>query len=84
VDTLGSSTDLRWTLEVIQGAPGPVLATRSARARLLVLGAGKHTGPRGVVLGSVSHYCMCHALPPVVAVPATGAMASELEPAAFR
>ena len=77
VNTLGGSIDLRWTLEVFQGTPGAVLAARSAKAHLLVLGAGRQTGPRGV-LGSVSRYCLRHALPPVVTVPPTDSMPTQL------
>jgi hypothetical protein len=41
-----------------------------------VLGTREHTGLRRAVVGSVSHYCLSHAVPPVVAVPA------DLEPTA--
>ncbi len=71
LDTLGgTAAGLRWTLETAEGAPGPVLVARSRGARLLVLGTREHTGLRRAVPGSVSHYCLSHADPPVVAVPA--------------
>ena len=35
-----------------------------------MLGTREHTGLRRAVVGSVSHYCLSHAVPPVVAVPA--------------
>ncbi len=72
LDTLGGdAADVRWTLDIVEGAPGAVLVARSAGARLLVLGTREHIGLRRAVLGSVSHYCLSHAAPPVVAVPAT-------------
>ena len=71
LDTLGgTAAGLRWTLETAEGAPGPVLVARSRGARLLVLGTREHIGLRRAVVGSVSHYCLSHAVPPVVAVPA--------------
>jgi nucleotide-binding universal stress UspA family protein len=71
LDTLGgTAADVRWTLDIVEGPPGPVLAGRSRGARLLVLGTRGHTGLRRAVLGSVSHFCLSHAEPPVVAVPA--------------
>jgi nucleotide-binding universal stress UspA family protein len=78
VDILGGLTDVRWTLEVIQGAPGPALVARSATAKLLVLGTGKHTGLRRAAIGSVSRYAMTHATPPVLIVPATGVVPEQL------
>jgi nucleotide-binding universal stress UspA family protein len=71
LDTLGgTAADVRWTLDIVEGPPGPVLVGRSRGARLLVLGTREHTGLRRAVLGSVSHYCLSHADAPVVAVPA--------------
>lgn len=69
----GDSAAVRWSLEIVEGPPGPVLVSCSAGARLLVLGTGEHTGLRRAVLGSISHYCLSHATVPVVAVPAPGA-----------
>jgi nucleotide-binding universal stress UspA family protein len=71
LDTLGDgAVDVRWTLEIVEGAAGPVLVARSRSARTLVLGTGEHTGLHRLVPGSVSHYCLSHAVSPVVAVPA--------------
>ena len=71
MDALGKgAADVRWSLDVVEGPPGPALVKRSRGARLLVLGACEHAGLRRVDLGSVSHYCLYHAEPPVVAVPA--------------
>jgi nucleotide-binding universal stress UspA family protein len=78
VDILGGRTDVRWTLEVIQGAPGPALVARSAAATLLVLGAGRHAGLRRAAIGSVSRYAMTHATPPVLIVPATWVMTQQV------
>ena len=72
LQVLGSqAARTRWTLDVIDGLPGPVLVDRSSGAMLLVVGTRDHTGLRRAVLGSVSHYCLSHATCPVVAVPAT-------------
>lgn len=67
----GTAAEVRWSLDIAEGAPGPVLVECSRRARLLVLGTREHTGLRRAVLGSVSHYCLSHASSPVVAVPAS-------------
>jgi nucleotide-binding universal stress UspA family protein len=64
------ASDVGWSLVIAQGPPGPVLVDRSRGARLLVLGSRGHSGLRRAILGSVSHYCLSHAVPPVVAVPA--------------
>jgi nucleotide-binding universal stress UspA family protein len=72
LDALGDDgTEVRWTLNLVEGAAGPALVARSRSARLLVLGTREHTGVRRAVHGSVSHYCLSHAIPPVVAVPDT-------------
>ena len=78
VGILGGSTDIRWTLEVIEGAPGPALVARSATAQLLVLGTGDHAGLRRAALGSVSRFCMSHAAPPILTVPATAVVSEQL------
>ena len=66
----GDSARIRWTLDIVEGPPGPALVGRSRDAKVLVLGTREHTGLRRAVVGSVSHYCLSHAAPPVVAVPA--------------
>lgn len=76
-DALGSGADeVHWVLDIVEGAPGPVLTERSRRARVVVLGTGDHVGLRRMVSGSVSHYVLSHALGPVVAVPAARVMVS--------
>jgi nucleotide-binding universal stress UspA family protein len=78
LEILGGSTDVRWTLEVIQGTPGPALVSRSANAHLLVLGMGEHAGLRRTVLGSVTRYCMSHATPPLLTVPSIAVESGQL------
>jgi nucleotide-binding universal stress UspA family protein len=70
---LADCADLRWTLELVEGAPGPVLVARSRDAGLLVLGAREHRRLHRALHGSASHYCLSHARPTVVAVPALAA-----------
>jgi nucleotide-binding universal stress UspA family protein len=65
----GSAAEIRWTLDIGEGGAGPVLVDRSRGAQLLVVGTREHTGLRRAVSGSVSHYCLSHAVVPVVAVP---------------
>ncbi len=70
LDALETTTpDVRWSLDIVDGAPGPALVERSRDAHLLALGTREHTGLRRTILGSVSHYCLSHAVAPVVAVP---------------
>ena len=70
-DTLGPDVEhTPWVLEVDEGRPGPALTRRSQDATLLVVGTGDHVGVRRLLEGSVSHYCLTHAVCPVVAVPA--------------
>ena len=65
----GGAAAVRWTLEVAEGEPGPVLAARSHGAKLLVVGTHEHTGLCRAGRGSVSHEVLAHADVPVVAVP---------------
>jgi nucleotide-binding universal stress UspA family protein len=71
LDTLGGdAAQVRWTLEVTEGAAGPNLVEQSKTAHLLVVGTREHRGLRRAISGSVSHYCVSHTEVPVVAVPA--------------
>jgi len=83
LETLGGgAAEVRWTLEVHEGAAGPVLAAAAHGARLVVVGTHEHTGLRRAITGSVSHYVLSHAEVPVVAVPAESPdMASPTEKA---
>lgn len=56
-------------LDVIEGPPGPVLVARSQDAAMLVVGTQEHGGLRRLIAGSTSHYCLSHAVCPVVAIP---------------
>jgi nucleotide-binding universal stress UspA family protein len=59
-----------WTLEFAQGDAGPVLVRQTGHAAMLVVGTPYHVGLGRLIVGSVAHYCLSHALCPVVAVPA--------------
>lgn len=59
-----------WILQFASGDTGHILVEQSHDARLLVVGTREHAGLRRLLSGSVSHYCLSHALCPVVAVPA--------------
>ena len=68
--SIGPSTGpAGWTMDIVQGPPGPALVERAHGAALLVVGTREHAGVRRLVSGSVSHYCLSHAQGPVVAVP---------------
>ena len=62
-----------WTLQFASGDTGRVLVRQSKDARLLVVGTREHAGLARILDGSVSHYCLTHAVCPVVAVPALAA-----------
>jgi nucleotide-binding universal stress UspA family protein len=59
-----------WIIQFARGDAGPVLVRQSAHARALVIGAPYHVGFGRLVAGSVAHYCLSHALCPIIAVPA--------------
>ena len=59
-----------WILQFASGDTGQVLVRQSKDSRLLVVGTREHVGLGRLLTGSVSHYCLSHALCPVVAVPA--------------
>jgi nucleotide-binding universal stress UspA family protein len=62
-----------WILQFASGDTGQVLVQQAKDARLLVVGTREHVGLGRLLIGSVSHYCLSHALCPVVAVPAPAA-----------
>jgi nucleotide-binding universal stress UspA family protein len=70
-DAVSPTSD--WTLHFASGDTGQVLVRQSKDARLLVVGTREHVGLGRLLTGSVSHYCLSHAVCPVVAVPAPGA-----------
>lgn len=64
-----ASPDPDWIMQFASGDAGPVLVRQAKDARLLVVGTREHVGLGRVLTSSVSHYCLSHALCPVVAVP---------------
>lgn len=57
---------------IVHDFAGRVLAARSERASMVVVGSGSPASDSHQVLGSVAEYCVRHALVPVVIVPAPG------------
>ena len=53
-----------WLMQFAQGEVGPVLVHQAERAALLVVGTREHVGLGRLLAGSVSHYCLSHALCP--------------------
>jgi nucleotide-binding universal stress UspA family protein len=64
-----------WLMQFAQGEVGPALVHQAERAALLVVGTREHVGLGRLLSGSVSHYCLSHALCPIVAVPAPSPLA---------
>jgi nucleotide-binding universal stress UspA family protein len=59
-----------WPLQFASGDVGHVLVRESQDSQMLVVGTREHVGLGRVLAGSISHYCLNHAVCPVVAVPA--------------
>lgn len=59
----------RVTLDVLAGPAGPKLVDAARGAHVLALGRRGHGGFLGLLLGSVSEYCVHHATCPVALVP---------------
>ena len=64
-----------WLIQFAHGEVGAVLVHQAEHAELLVVGTREHVGLGRLMTGSVSHYCVSHALCPVVAVPAPSPLA---------
>ena len=64
-----------WLIQFAHGEVGAVLVHQAEHAELLVVGTREHVGLGRLLAGSVSHYCLSHALCPVVAVPAPSPLA---------
>jgi nucleotide-binding universal stress UspA family protein len=60
--------DVAVRAEVVQGAAGLQLTRAAEHASALVVGSSGHGAFAGMVLGSVSEYCIHHATCPVVVV----------------
>jgi nucleotide-binding universal stress UspA family protein len=69
-----------WRLEFYNADPGRLLVAESAHAVLLVIGTREHVGWGRILNGSISHYCLSHAVCPVVAVSPAATPAYEREP----
>jgi nucleotide-binding universal stress UspA family protein len=67
-ETLGDSPRIEVTTTVVKGRAAPVLLERAHDAELLVVGSRGHGGFTGLLIGSVSGYCVAHARCPVVVV----------------
>ena len=65
----GHGADADVVLNVVEGAPAPVLIEWSKGADLLVVGSRGRGGFASLLLGSVSAQCVHHAEVPVVVVP---------------
>ncbi|MFZ4668614.1 MAG: universal stress protein [Microthrixaceae bacterium] len=64
----GSLDGVECVAEVLEGHPGERLIALSADADLLVVGSRGHGGFMGLMMGSVTTYCVHHAACPVVVV----------------
>lgn len=69
-DALGGVPDgMPVHLQLLCGAPGPMICHAAVGASLVVVGASRHGELSAVVLGSVAMYVVAHAPAPVVVVP---------------
>lgn len=62
-------TQVEVSSKVVAGRPADVLIETSQDADMLVVGSRGHGGFRGLLLGSVSHQVVTHAVVPTVVVP---------------
>lgn len=62
-------TEVEVTAKAVAGRPADVLIEQSEDADLLVVGSRGRGGFRGLMLGSVSHQVVTHAVVPTVVVP---------------
>lgn len=67
-EALGPAAGLVDAIEVVEGRPAAVLVARSRDADLLVVASHGHGALTGMLLGSVSQYCVQHAHCPVLVV----------------
>lgn len=67
-DVRKANPDVAITARTLQGEPRGVLMKRSADASMIVLGSRGHGEISGMLLGSVSSYCVTHAACPVLVI----------------
>ena len=67
-EVLGSSPEVSYSSETVEGHAALVLVGQSKDADLLVVGSRGHGEFTGMLIGSVSEYCVTHADCPVVVV----------------
>ncbi len=65
-DVLAKHPDIEIVARVLQGHPAPLLVEESKGADLLVVGSRGHGEFVGMVIGSVSEYCVTNAHCPVL------------------
>lgn len=58
--------DVTFRTQVVEGEPRSALVARSKAAQMLVVGSRGHGELTGMLLGSVSGYCVTHAACPVL------------------
>lgn len=66
--TLGDDPKVKVSASVVEGRAAEVLVEAARGAALLVVGSRGHGAFTGMLLGSVSEYCVAHAPCPVVVV----------------
>lgn len=66
-EALGEGAEVSERVE--EGHPARVLVNASRAAQLVVVGSRGHGGFAGLLLGSVSQYCVTHARCPVLVLP---------------
>jgi len=67
-EVVGDPASVAMTLQVVEGAPAPVLIEASEHASLLVVGNRGRGAFAGMLLGSVTQHCVANSACPVVVV----------------
>jgi nucleotide-binding universal stress UspA family protein len=67
-EVAGDKPDVEIHQVVLEGHPAPVLVEASEQAALLVMGSRGHGEFAGMLIGSVSEYCVTHAHCPVLVI----------------
>ncbi len=68
IEIMSEWPHLSMTSQVVEGNPSPILTEASKGASLLVVGSRGHGEFAGMLLGSVSEYCVTHAHCPVLVI----------------